>query len=89
MSRARHPLLQLRKLPPSYGRLVTPLVLSIFMSGIVSAVVTVKGLGLGPGFLTNWLSAWFASCLIAFPSLMLILPIVRRIVSTIVEPSAR
>lgn len=44
-----------------------------------------KGAGLGQEFLSNWPGAWGASWIIAFPSLLLILPIVRRIVSAIVE----
>lgn len=89
MSEAKYPFFKPRKLPAAYGRLVMPLVLSFFMSGIVSAVVTVKALGLGSEFFVDWPSAWAASWMIAFPSLLLILPIVRRIVSVIVEPSAR
>jgi Mn2+/Fe2+ NRAMP family transporter len=88
MHREPHQRQRLRKLPPASGRFVTPFVLSVFMSGIVSAVVTVKGVGLGSEFLGNWPGAWGASWIIAFPSLLLILPIVRRIVNAIVEQPA-
>ncbi|MGH6760832.1 MAG: DUF2798 domain-containing protein [Phyllobacterium sp.] len=75
----------LRKLPQSYARFVMPLVLSVFMSAIVSAVATVTSFGIGPDFVVNWPSAWGASWMVAFPSLLLILPFVRRIVGLIVS----
>ncbi|KQV19044.1 hypothetical protein ASC97_29365 [Rhizobium sp. Root1203] len=88
MHEGNYPRARFRRLPPASGRFVTPFVLSVFMSGIVSAVVTIKGVGLGAEFLNNWPGAWGASWIIAFPSLLLLLPIVRRIVSAIVEQPA-
>ncbi|WP_086995310.1 DUF2798 domain-containing protein [Rhizobium sullae] len=74
-----------RKLPSSFTVVVMPLVLSVFMSGIVSAVATVVNIGLGATFITNWPGAWGTSWVVAFPSLLMILPVVRRIVSAVVE----
>ena len=74
-----------RKLPASYAPFVMPLVLSVFMSAIVSAVATVMSVGIGNPFLANWPGAWGMSWLVAFPSLLIVLPLVRRLVSTIVE----
>lgn len=74
-----------RKLPARYAGVVLPLVLSIFMSGVVSAVATAANGGGGPHFLPSWLNAWGASWLVAFPTLLLVLPIVRRLVGAIVE----
>ncbi|MGY6271406.1 DUF2798 domain-containing protein [Achromobacter denitrificans] len=77
----------LRKLPQAYARFLMPLVLSVFMSAIVSAVATATSIGLGPDFLVSWPNAWGASWVIAFPSLLLLLPIVRRIVAwMVVQP---
>jgi hypothetical protein len=59
------------------------------MCGTVSAVSTLKGLGLTPDFPTRWLSAWGLSWLIAFPVLLMILPLVRRIVGAVVAAPAR
>lgn len=80
---------KLRKLPPSYGAVVMPLVLSILMSSIVSAVSTAIGAGWTNGFIAAWSYAWGASWLVAFPSLLILLPIVRRIVAAIVDQPAR
>jgi hypothetical protein len=78
-----------RRLPARYHSIVFPFILSIIMCGTVSAVSTVKGLGLTPDFPTRWLSAWGISWLIAFPVLLMILPLVRRIVGAIVAAPAR
>lgn len=78
---------RLRKLPQSYSRFLMPLVLSIFMSAIVSAVATATSVGLGPDFVLRWPNAWGASWIVAFPSLLLLLPVVRRIVAwMVVQP---
>ncbi|MDX2203814.1 MAG: DUF2798 domain-containing protein [Hyphomicrobiaceae bacterium] len=58
---------------------VMPLLLSVFMTAVVSAISTVKALGLKPGIVSEWLLAWAWSWLIAFPTLLLVLPLVRRL----------
>lgn len=78
-----------RRLPPRYAALVMPLVLSILMSLIVSGVSTLKSLGIGAAFLSTWPIAWFLSWLVAFPTLLAVLPLVRRIVGLVVEPAPR
>lgn len=74
----------LKKLPQRYAPLLMPLVLSVFMSAIVSAVATATSVGVGPDFVISWPSAWGASWIVAFPSLLLLLPVVRRIVAWMV-----
>jgi len=77
----------LKKLPPRYASFLMPLVLSVFMSAIVSAVATATSVGVGSDFVINWPSAWGASWIVAFPSLLLLLPLVRRIVAwMVVQP---
>lgn len=76
----------LRKLPQGYARYLMPLVLSVLMSAIVSAVATATSVGLGPDFAVSWPNAWGASWIVAFPSLLLLLPVVRRIVAWMVVP---
>lgn len=73
------------KLPARYGSLVMPLLLSLFMTCIVSLISTFKGIGWSPQFVTKWLSAWCVSWLVAFPVLLLVLPLVRRATLAIVR----
>lgn len=79
-----------RKLPARYGSFVMPLVLSILMTFVVSCIATERSLGFGPEFLATWPVAWGLSWIVAFPTLLLVLPLVRRIVALVVEsPSSR
>jgi hypothetical protein len=73
------------KLPARYASLVMPLLLSIVMTCIVSAISTVRSIGLVPHFVRIWLGAWLISWIIAFPTLLLVMPLVRRATSRIVR----
>jgi hypothetical protein len=75
------------KLPARYASLVMPLLLSVVMTCIVSAISTLRGIGLATYFVRIWLGAWLISWLIAFPTLLLILPVVRRATARIVRSS--
>lgn len=76
----------LRRLPARYASIVMPLILSIFMSSVVSAISTLKSLGFTPAFLATWPAAWAISWAVAFPTLLAVLPLVRRIVALVVAP---
>lgn len=76
---------KMRKLPYRYNGILMPLFLSIFMTCIVSGISTVMGSGISPDLPLKWMTAWGTSWVVAFPSLFVILPIVRRIVATLVE----
>ena len=75
----------LRKLPARYTGIVMPLLLSIFMSGVVSFVSTLHGVGMAHGLLHTWLGAWGWSWMIAFPTVLVVLPAARRLTHLIVE----
>ena len=79
----------IRKLPSRYAPVVMPFILSILMTFVVSAISTLKSLGPTPAFLATWPTAWALSWLVAFPTLLVMLPLVRRIVALVVEPPAR
>ena len=78
-----------RKLPARYAGIVMPLVLSVLMTFVVSAIATARSIGVGADFLATWPAAWGLSWLVAFPTLLLVLPVVRRIVGLVVEAPAR
>jgi uncharacterized protein DUF2798 len=84
-----HPsFISFRRLPARYAGIVTPIILSLVMTFVVSAISTARGVGLTPNFPSLWMSAWGLSWLIAFPTLLMVLPIVRRTTRLIVEPPA-
>ena len=78
----------LPKLPARYATIITPFFLSIFMSGLVALVSTLMNMGLVPGILRIWVSAWATSWVIAFPALSLALPLARRMTAAFVDFSA-
>ena len=77
------------RLPARYAAIVSPLVLSLLMTFIVSFISTLKSLGFHPSLPSIWMSAWGLSWLVAFPTLIMVLPAVRRIVGWLCEPAAR
>lgn len=76
----------MKKLPARYNATILPAILSGLMTLIISFITTFANLGLGDLFLQKWLSAWIFSWLIAFPTLVVLLPIVRKLVANFVEP---
>ena len=81
---------RLRKLPAKAAIILTPMILSFLMSGIVAAVATMRIAGLSPDIGAKILQAWMLAYPIAFPAAVIVLPIVRRIVAMLVEtPPAR
>lgn len=76
---------RLRKLPAKWYGTVIPLLLSLKMTFFVSGISTLKSLGLVEGFLGKWMVAWGLSWVVAFPVLLVMLPLVRRIAALVVE----
>jgi hypothetical protein len=79
---------RLRRLPPKAAYILTPMILSFLMSGIVASIATLRAVGLSPDVMTKILHAWMLSYPVAFPSAMIVMPIVRRIVGLLVEQPA-
>jgi hypothetical protein len=62
------------------------------MSLLVSGIATFRNAGLAEGFLSAWINAWLPSWLIAFPVVLVVAPIARRLVGVLVRapaPAAR
>jgi hypothetical protein len=77
----------MKKLPARYAPLLTALLVSLFMSCMVSGIATFKNSGVDTEFIERWMRAWAVSWVIAFPILLMVLPVVRRIVSKLVDPA--
>jgi len=76
-----------QKIPNCYASIVLPLFLSIIMTFIVSCISTLKSMGFEQFSFTMWMSAWGISWLIAFPVLLLVLPVVRKMTIILVQPT--
>jgi hypothetical protein len=68
-----------------YSAVVMPFFLSIIMTCVISLVSTLRSAGLAPGFLPLWLGSWALSWVIAFPTLLLVLPVVRKLTFVFVQ----
>ncbi len=68
----------------------TPQVFSFFMallmSGIMSFVISAFNVGWVDGIALIWLRAWSLAFAVAFPTIVLITPLVRKLVAMVVSP---
>lgn len=60
-------------------------VLSCLMSFVVSGISTFRAAGLIENFLNLWIGAWLPSWFIAFPIVLVVAPVARRIVNGLVR----
>jgi hypothetical protein len=77
-----------KKLSARWAGILMPLTLSVMMTFIVSFIVTALGFGLTTELLHRWPLSWGASWLVAFPTLLVVLPAVRRLVALVVDMPA-
>jgi hypothetical protein len=66
-------------------RFALPLGTSFFMTFLVSGVATFRAIGLVPGLIGTWMVSWLISWAIAFPTMVVMMPRVRRWLSMIVD----
>jgi hypothetical protein len=69
------------RIPVRFAPLVFGALLSSIMVAIVSAFVLATSMGFQPGFLTQWLKSCAATWPVAFPTVTLVAPWVRRAVA--------
>ncbi|MCI0915901.1 DUF2798 domain-containing protein [Pseudomonas stutzeri] len=68
-----------------YAPLLFALLLSGFMSLMVSGISTLRATGPVTGFFELWISAWLAAWLFAFPAVLVVTPLARRAVERLVR----
>lgn len=74
-----------RKLPKRFAPILFGLLLSGMMSFVVSGLTTFRSIGLVDGFLYTWITAWLGSWAVAFPVVLFVAPLVRRIVAKVTQ----
>jgi hypothetical protein len=74
-------------IPARFAPALFGLLLSGFMSFIVSGFATWRALGLTDTFLTSWVGAWLGAWAIAFPAVLVTAPLVRKIVEKLTKPA--
>lgn len=73
------------KLPAKSIHWLMPLLLSGIMSGVISAYNTIRNLGFIDGVSGIWFHNWLQSWMIAFPLVLVILPLLRRLVGQMIQ----
>jgi hypothetical protein len=72
-------------MPARFAPVVFGLVLSCLMSFLVSGIATFRNAGLIENFLSLWIGAWLPSWLIAFPVVLIVAPVARKVVGRLVR----
>lgn len=73
-------------IPARFAPVVFGFILSGLMSCIVSGIATFRVLDADTPLLGAWMAAWIFSWLVAFPTVLLVAPVTRRIVAWLVTP---
>jgi p-aminobenzoyl-glutamate transporter AbgT len=73
-------------IPARFAQIAFGFFLSMIMSAIISGVSTLSAVGAAAMLSGIWVEAWLSSWLIAFPSVLVVAPIARRIVGRLVKP---
>jgi len=66
---------------PRFAPFLFGFLLSGMMSFIISGIATFRAMGAIDGFFGLWMSAWMLSCAVAFPTVLVVAPVVRRLVA--------
>lgn len=57
--------------------------MALFMSFLMSGAISLINLGWVEGFVVIWMNAWFSAFVIAFPVVIFVGPMVRKIVANL------
>ncbi|ARU58651.1 hypothetical protein OLMES_4656 [Oleiphilus messinensis] len=71
-------------IPRKYGQFVFSFFMALFMSGIMSFIITVFNMGLVDSIVFIWLKAWSFAFAVALPTINLVSPIVRRVANAVI-----
>lgn len=71
------------RIPIRFAPLLFSALLSGIMVGIVSAFVLATSQGVGPEFATKWVGSCLKTWPVAFPTVAIVAPMVRRVVGRV------
>ncbi|CAI3804093.1 DUF2798 domain-containing protein [Rheinheimera sp. MM224] len=72
-------------IPSRFSPYVFSFFMSLLMSGVMSFCITTLNLGWVNNLLLLWLQAWSAAFVIAFPTIVLVTPLVRKLVTLVIS----
>ncbi len=74
---------------PRHAPILLAFFTSLLMSFLMSMVITFVNIGLQPDFFARWMSAFALAFPVAFPSILLVLPLARKVVMRLVGPPSQ
>lgn len=75
-------------MPARFAPVLFGLILSALMSLLVAGIATFRNFGLVQSFPSLWVGAWLPSWMIAFPVVLVVAPIARKLVALLVKAPA-
>lgn len=72
-------------IPARFSPILFGFILSGLMSFLVSGISTLRAVGAVPDFFGLWFAAWVPSWMVAFPAVLVVAPITRRLVAKLVR----
>ncbi len=76
------------KIPAKYSNLLFGALLSVIMVTIISGAVVLVNQGLTSAFPAQWFKGFATAWPIAFPTVLVVAPRVRKLVARLTEPAA-
>jgi len=71
-------------IPARFQHLVFAFFMAFLMSGLMSLVITAFNVGLVSNLLTLWLQAWSFAFVVAFPSVVVVSPLVKKLTTILI-----
>lgn len=68
-----------------HHKIVFSFFMALFMSGIMSFVISIFNVGMVENIISLWLKAWGFAFMVAFPTIIIISPIVHKLVSLVLH----
>ena len=68
-----------------YEFILFAFLMAAFMAGFMSFIVTLINIGFIDGILWLWLEAYWKAFLVAFPTIFIVVPQVRRVVALLIK----
>lgn len=75
------------RIPAKYGHILFGGLLSAIMVTVVSGTVVLVNQGYGPSFFAQWLRGFLIAWPVAFPTVLVVAPLVRKIVAWLTTPA--
>ena len=75
----------MKLIPKKYMSYLISFFMALLMSCTMSLVIIIFNVGLIEGFVSIWLKAWGFSFIVAFPTVIVISPIVGKLVNLVIE----